>query len=133
MAGTGKRDIMDALLKGSSAEAPGDLKLLDRLIHKNRGKDEENRTREKGAPSRPDQRRQKARKKKTTHYLSKERYEDLGDAQSKINRFMQRHLKSRVSRSRIVDQALKMILKDFEEKGEKSPLLQEIIKDVSKE
>ena len=69
-------------------------------------------------------------KKKSTHYLSEEIFADLDDARDKINELVHQRLKSRVSKSRIVDQALRMILKEFEEKGEKSHLIKEILKDT---
>jgi len=131
MAGTDKRDIMDDLLKGTSEDAPSEVKSLDKLIHRELGKEQAPaaKSTEKATTKK---KRPKASKKKTTYYLSENIYDNLGDARDKINELIHMHLKSRVSKSKIVDQALKMILKDFEEKGEKSPLIQEILKDIFK-
>ncbi|MGV1100945.1 hypothetical protein ACUUL3_16235 [Thiovibrio sp. JS02] len=133
MAGTDKRDIMDDLLKGSAEDAQDAIPLLENLIHRERQKAEARKREGAGTVSRQTKKRKKTSKKKTTHYISEEICEDLDDAQGKINTLIQRHLKSRVSKSKIVDQALKMILRDFEEKGERSPLIQEILKDIFKE
>ncbi len=130
MAAKNKDDIMDALLKGSSEDTAHDTSSLARLIH---------RTGEKASSQHPDgsasgaEREKKPgdkSKKKSTHYLSGEIFADLDEARDKINELVHQRLKSRVSKSRIVDQALRMILKEFEEKGEKSHLITEILKDI---
>jgi len=127
-----KSDIMDDLLKGIPEDLPEDLQTLALLIHrKSEGKTAKPATKTgKTAPA-----RKKARasmKKKTTHYLSREIFDVLDATKEKINTIMQEREKARVSKSGIVNQALKMILKDFAEKGEKSPLIQEILKSAGK-
>jgi len=128
MAAKNTHNIMDALLKGVAEEVEPEALSLAKLIH---------RTGETppakypaGSPSCPDlpPKPGSAPKKKSTHYLSGDIFADLDEARDKINEFVQPHLKSRVSKSRIVDQALRMILKEFEEKGEKSRLIKEILK-----
>ena len=130
MAAKNKHDIMDALLKGSVEDASHETSSLTQLIH---------RTGEKASAKHPggsaSSREKKESlggdsKKKSTHYLSEEIFADLDDARDKINELVHQRLKSRVSKSRIVDQALRMILKEFEEKGEKSHLIKEILKDT---
>ena len=130
MAAKNKHDIMDALLKGSAEDAAHETSSLAKLIH---------RTGEKARPKHPegsassaDQKKNPGgdNKKKSTHYLSEEIFADLDEARDKINELVHQRLKSHVSKSRIVDQALRMILKEFEEKGEKSPLIKEILKDI---
>lgn len=130
MAAKNKHDIMDALLKGSAEDAAHETPSLAKLIH---------RTGEKAGPKYPDGsascRDKKENpggdsKKKSTHYLSGEIFADLDEARDKINELVHQRLKSRVSKSRIVDQALRMILKEFEEKGEESPLIKEILKGI---
>lgn len=130
MAAKDKHDIMDALLKGSAEDATHATSSLAKLIH---------RTGEKAHPKHPDgnasgtdQKKNPGgdSKKKSTHYLSGEIFADLDEARNKINELVHQRLKSHVSKSRIVDQALRMILKEFEEKGEKSPLIKEILKDI---
>lgn len=131
MVASKKDDIMDALLKGTSEDLPEDLKTLKPLIHLKREKKtgvQKKLTRK----TVPVIKTGTAPKKKTTHYLSEEIFADLDEAKEKINTLMQEQQKTRVSKSRIVNQALKMILKDFAEKGEKSTLIQEILKNARK-
>jgi len=131
MATKTNQDIMNAILKGSEDGGP-EASSIEKLVHR-RGKTE----RAKHPPAEKTSARQHPRKtpdsenkKKSTHYLSEEIFEDLDTARDKINELVQQRLKSRISKSRIVDQALRMILKDFEKKGEKSPLIKEILKNI---
>lgn len=133
MAAKDKHDIMDALLKGSSEDAADEALALAKLIHR-KGEPEDAKQQPVAGTLSPEAESKKApgseSKKKSTHYISEEIFEDLDDARDKINELVHPRLKSRISKSRIVDQALRMILKDFEEKGEKSHLIKEILKDI---
>jgi len=130
MAAKDKHDIMDALLKGSSEDAAQETSSLARLIHRTGEKTSAKHP--DGSASGADQKKNPGdeSKKKSTHYLSGEIFADLDEAKDKINELVHQRLKSRVSKSQIVDQALRMILKEFEEKGEKSHLIKEILKDI---
>ena len=129
MAAKDKHDIMDALLKGFVEEATPEALSLAKLIHCPEEKTSSKPHAEKPpAPSSPTQKASEDNKKKTTHYLSGEIFADLDEARDKINELMHQRAESKVSKSRIVDQALRMILKEFEEKGEKSRLIKEITK-----
>lgn len=132
MAAKHKHDIMDDLLKGSSEDATPEAPSLAKLIHRAG----ETATAKPPAGSASDQSQKKAHggesKKKSTHYLSGEIFDDLDEARDKINELVHPRLKSKISKSRIVDQALRVILKDFEEKGEKSHLIKEMLKDLRK-
>ena len=123
-------DIMDDLLKGASEEAGPEGSSLAKLIH--RAGETASAKQPAGSPSCPDPKKSPGSdsKKKSTHYLSEEIFADLDDARDKINELVHQRLKSRVSKSRIVDQALRMILREFEEKGEKSHLIKEILKGI---
>lgn len=129
MAAKNKHDIMDALLKGASEDTAHEASSLAKLIH--RAGEAESAKHPAGSSSSLGPKKSSAgdSKKKSTHYLSEEIFADLDDARDKINELVHQRLKSRVSKSRIVDQALRMILKEFEEKGEKSHLIKEILKD----
>lgn len=130
MAAKNKHDIMDALLKGSAEDAAHETSSLTQLIHRT-GEKTSAKHSEGSASSREKKESPGGdNKKKSTHYLSEEIFADLDDAREKINELVHQRLKSRVSKSRIVDQALRMILKEFEEKGEKSHLIKEILKDT---
>ncbi|MBU1405439.1 MAG: hypothetical protein KKA71_08370 [Proteobacteria bacterium] len=132
MSAKNKHDIMDDLLKGGEEDTTHEASSLAKLIHRTgetpiaTAPAESSPGKEHKKPSPGDS------KKKSTHHLSEEIFEDLDDAREKINELVQPRLKSRISKSRIVNQALTMILKDFEEKGEKSHLMKEILKDIRK-
>ncbi|MBU2538948.1 MAG: hypothetical protein KKH22_10970 [Proteobacteria bacterium] len=130
MAAKNKKDIMDDLLKGSSEDTTHEASALTRLIH--RTGESSSAKHPAGDSSCQDQKKSPAgdSKKKSTHYLSEEIFADLDDARDKINELVQPRVKSKISKSRIVNQALRMILKEFEEKGEKSHLIKEILKDI---
>ncbi|HIJ90295.1 MAG: hypothetical protein OEV89_05950 [Desulfobulbaceae bacterium] len=132
MSAKNKHDIMDELLKGSSEEAAQEDSALAKLIH--RTGETLSDTHPVASSSDPEQKKTSVSdsKKKSTHYLSEEIFDDLDDARDKINEIVHQRLKSRISKSRIVNQALRMILKDFEEKGEKSHLIKEILKESQK-
>lgn len=132
MATKNKLDIMDDLLKGASDEAECESASLAKLIHRTGETAHTNYPAE--SSSCPDKKKpvSSESKKKSTHYLSEEIFADLDDARDKINELVHQRLKSRISKSRIVDQALRMILKEFDEKGEKSPLVKEFLKDIHK-
>jgi hypothetical protein len=127
-----KHDIMDDLLKGPSEDATSEPSSLTKLIH--RAGETLTAKPSAGSAAGPDQKKAHGgdSKKKSTHYLSGEIFDDLDEAREKINELVHPRLKSKISKSRIVDQALRMILKDFEEKGEKSHLIKEMLKDLRK-
>jgi len=127
-----KHDIMDDLLKGSSEDTTPEAPSLAKLIH--RAGETATATLPSGSAPGPEQKKPHGgdSKKKSTHYLSGEIFDDLDEARDKINELVHPRLKSKISKSRIVDQALRMILKDFEEKGEKSHLIKEMLKDLRK-
>ncbi|HIJ79238.1 MAG: hypothetical protein OEY01_09500 [Desulfobulbaceae bacterium] len=134
MAATKKHDIMDDLLNGGTEADYNEIAELNKLIHQEILKAKSARAKNSTADTTKKKKAgRKDSKRKTTHYLSEEIFADLDEAREKINTLMQKKLKSRVSKSKIVDHALKMILKDFEEKGKESPIIQEMLKDIFKE
>ena len=71
--------------------------------------------------------KKRPRKKKTTHYLSKDTFEELSKAKKAIRRLAPREIKTGVSKSLIVDSALQLLLEDFETNGERSKLVQKVL------
>ena len=69
-------------------------------------------------------------KTKTTHYLSQEISEDLDRALIAIRTLVPENLRSRVSKSCIVNQALAMSLQEFASKGKDSRLLYSILQEL---
>lgn len=121
-----QRDILDELLKGTTGTSPAEDAELGRLLRRKVSSKE-------AQPEKPNKvaaRTKGGTKKKTTHYLSQETCGELESARERINLLVRRRLSGRVSKSKIVDQAIKMILREFDEQGENSPLIQEILRDT---
>ncbi len=66
-------------------------------------------------------------KKKTTHYISEEVFENLECVKKEIRSIIPENLRSRVTKSQIVNQALTIILKEFEARGKNSRLVRNIV------
>jgi hypothetical protein len=64
---------------------------------------------------------------KTTYYLSKEISENLNTTQIAIRSYVPKKFRSMVSMSHIVNQALVVILQEFETKGKDSRLMRTIL------
>lgn len=71
-------------------------------------------------------RKRRKTKKKTTHYLSEETFDTLGDVKEKLRDMLPDQKRSEISKSRIVNYALDMILKEFDAKGDGSLLVKKI-------
>jgi hypothetical protein len=69
-------------------------------------------------------------KRKTTHYLTEENFKDLGLAKNVIRNRVPEQYRSRISKTRIVNQALEMILHEFELQGVNSKLMQIILQNI---
>jgi len=68
------------------------------------------------------------KKHKTTHYLTKEVFDNLGEAKDDIQGFLPPDSKARASKSMIVESAITVVLHEFEEKGKDSALIRELLK-----
>lgn len=66
-------------------------------------------------------------KKKTTHYLPQEIFTELGEAKDRIKDLVPESLRSLVSKSGIINQALLKVLEEFETNGRNSELVRLII------
>ena len=71
--------------------------------------------------------RKKRGKRKTTHYLTEEVFEGLGEAKEIIKEFLPSGSKTRATKSRIVESAIKVLLDEFERKGKESYLVKELL------
>ena len=65
---------------------------------------------------------------KTTHYLATAVFETLGDAKEGVKDLLPAEARFMATKSRIVESAVAMVLKDFEDKGKDSALIQELLK-----
>jgi NADH dehydrogenase/NADH:ubiquinone oxidoreductase subunit G len=119
-----KQDVLKAILNGSEDNFVPGLEELEKLIHRSVKPPE-------AAPvmKKPRTKREKRpKKRKTTYYLAEEVFENLGDAKEIIRKMLPDIQKSKISKTRIVNSALKMILKEFETKGGDSALVKQISK-----
>lgn len=71
----------------------------------------------------------KAVKHKTTHYLTEEVFENLGEAKENIKDLLPDGDKMRATKSAIVESAVRVLLDEFERKGKNSYLVKEILKE----
>ena len=71
-------------------------------------------------------------KRKTTHYLTREVFKDLGEANNFLRGLLPPGSKLLATKSKIVNYAVKMLLEDFESKGEESELVKKLLKDNPK-
>lgn len=120
-----KKDILKDVLSGLSEDPIPGIEELTELIY--RAIPEKTRASEL-EKLRTKVFKPKKLKKKTTHYLSEDIFETLGETREKLMEMLSEIPTMRISKSRIVNQALEMILKEFHEKGEDSRLVKKILK-----
>ncbi len=119
-----KQDVLKAILSGSEDNFVPGLEELEKLIHRSVKPPETAFVIE--TPKAKKKKRPK--KKKTTYYLTEEIFETLGDAKEIIRKMLPDIQKSKISKTRIINSALKMILREFETKGGDSALVKQISK-----
>ena len=119
-----KQDVLKAILSDSGDNFVPGLEELEKLIHRSVKRPEPASVIEKPKAKK----KRRPRKRKTTYYLTEQVFENLGDAKEIIRKMLPDIQKSKISKTRIVDSALKMILKEFETSGSKSALVKQIQK-----
>jgi len=123
-----ERDVLEDILGGPQDDSAPGVDELTKLIHRDAQLSKMVSTRK----SRRTTGKKRPRKKKSTHYLSKEIFENLGEAKEKIREIIPSEKKIRVTKSGIVNSALKMLLREFELKKEKSLLVKQILEGGTK-
>ena len=119
-----KQDVLKAILSDSGDNFVPCLEELEKLIHRSVKPPEP-----ASVIVRPKaKKKRRSKKRKTTYYLTEQVFENLGDAKEIIRKMLPDIQKSKISKTRIVDSALKMILKEFETSGSKSALVKQIQK-----
>ena len=80
----------------------------------------------------PEKKKKRSRKlkRKTTHYLTENTYKDLVRAKKDIRKHVPEQYRSQISKTKIVNQALSMILEDFQLKGKNSKIMQMILQNL---
>lgn len=121
---TKNQDVLKVILSGSEDYFVPGLEELEKLIHRSVKPPEASPVIRKSRAKRE----KRPKKRKTTYYLAEEVFENLGDAKEIIRKMFPDIQKSMISKTSIVDSALKMILKEFETKGSKSALVKQIQK-----
>ena len=125
-----KRDILLELLVGETSEGLVSKKELSAL-HKLIGNTQQVNSIHKKLPDKTKKivlrKKKKEKKRKATHYLSEEVLKSLDSAIKEIRTGLPEKLRSNVSKSQIVDLALAEVLDEFENKGEKSRLVRNLI------
>ena len=74
--------------------------------------------------------RSRQTKRKTTHYLTEDTFENLVRAKMDIRKHVPEQYRSQISKTKIVNQALRMILQEFQLNGEKSKIMQTILQSL---
>ena len=69
-------------------------------------------------------------KRKITHYLTEDTFENLVQAKMDIRKHVPEQYRSQISKTKIVNQALRMILQEFQLNGEKSKIMQTILQSL---
>lgn len=69
-------------------------------------------------------------KRKMTHYLPEDTFENLVRAKMDIRKQVPEQYRSQISKTKIVDQALRMTLREFQLNGEKSKIMQTILQSL---
>ena len=133
---TPKQDILGDILNDPQTGRIRGIEALNDLIHACAEPEkmdpplppEEPERAKKAAPRRRSAKGRRRPKKKTTHYLAREVFDGLGDAKENIRELLPKGVKSKATKSRIVESAVRVILEDFERKGEESYLVRELSK-----
>lgn len=124
---TTKRDILADILNDPHTGMIRGMNELSKLIHAR-----PNDSSTKDVAKRPvvgqQKKRERSRKHKTTHYLTKEVFDNLDEAKADIRSFLPEDSKSKATKSSIVESAITVVLHEFEKKGKDSVLIQELLK-----
>jgi hypothetical protein len=120
-----QRDILGDILNDPHNETIRGIDELTKLIHAS-----SNDPARKAQVKNPVLKRKprQSPKQKTTHYLTKEVFDNLGEAREDIRDFLPNASKSMATKSRIVESAITVVLHEFEKKGKDSALFQELLK-----
>ncbi len=122
-----KSDILDDLFQGDDQENDPKLEELLELVA-NLGEAFAGSQNNAGLKQKSGKR--KKTKKRSSSYLSPENFQTLNQAKSECRKLLLKDKKANVSKSRITEIALEIILKDFEMNKEKSLLAQKLQENI---
>jgi hypothetical protein len=133
-----KKNVLDELLSNSQVHGYVRQQELDELlevIHNPFFNDTSlydysiNLVPEKKDPEKKKKRSRKT-KRKITHYLTENTFKELGRAKMDIRKHVPEQYRSQISKTKIINQALSMILQEFQLKGKKSKIMQTILQNL---
>lgn len=117
-------DILGAVLHDRE-QTPPEVKTIEKMLRRQR----ETLSIEDLADQQPDPWLAKV---KTTYYLGEEVYKNLEDSRQAIADMLPQAIRHRVTRSLLVELAIKLVLRDFEKKGRGSALCQLLFRGISR-
>jgi hypothetical protein len=120
-----EHDILAEILSGVQEDVVEGLDSLYEIIRLE-GADASEYQENKGEKPLPKTGRKRP-KKKTSHYLTEAVFDELGDAKLDLREFLPDLPKSNVTKSSIVNIAVKTILDEYKEKGLRSTLIQKLL------
>ncbi|MFZ5760109.1 MAG: hypothetical protein ACOY32_10850 [Thermodesulfobacteriota bacterium] len=132
-----KKDVLGNLLQGShpDSDIPGLDELSAMIERYSRPLIAKSDVPPSPPPSRPVKEsggKRRGGKRKTTHYLTKEVFVELNQANDFLKGLLPAGSKLMATKSKIVNYAIKTLLEDFEAKGEDSELVKRILKEDTK-
>lgn len=119
-----RRDILGELLRGRE-RTPDETVAIEKMI---RGQGQ-GLSFQEPVERRPDPRLAKV---KTTYYLGEATYDSLEDARQTIADLMPEEVRHRVTRSLLVELAIRIVLRDFEKKGRESAICQWLFRGLTR-
>ena len=124
------RDILAEILSGAQEDVVEGLDTLYEIIRLESRQplksddDTSNDAPSKTAPKKP--------KKKTSHYLTQNVFDELSEAKINIRELLPSVPKSKVTKSNIVDIAVRALLEEYKAKGLKSALIKKVLSKKTK-
>jgi|GEM_PF-3233244 len=120
-----KFDILGALLRNRERNTTDETVVIEKMIRSHGDR----LTFQGRTERRPEIRLGKV---KTTYYLNEETHENLEDARLAIADMLPEETRHRITRSLLVELALRIVLRDFEKKGRESAICQWLFRGLTK-
>ena len=119
-----KRDILAEILGGAQEDVVEGLDSLYEIIRLESSEPLKSDDNTRGGPSKNDPNKPK---RKTSHYLTGSVFDELGEAKVNLRELLPSVAKSNLTKSNIVDIAVKAILEEYKKKGSKSALIKKLL------
>ena len=119
-----KRDVLAEILGGAQEEVVEGLDSLYEIIRLESSEPLKSKDNTRGGPSKTASNKPK---KKTSHYLTGRVFDELDEAKINLRELLPTVPKSDLTKSNIVNIAVKAILDEYKEKGSKSALIKKLL------